>query len=42
LSPGYLADLLVLEQDPLNCDISLLKQIRPTATMLGGKWVYQA
>jgi predicted amidohydrolase YtcJ len=42
LSPGYLADLLVLEQDPFNCDISQLRQLRPTATMLGGNWVYQA
>ena len=42
LRRGYLADLLVLEQDPFVCDTSLLKQIRPTATMLGGNWVYQA
>jgi predicted amidohydrolase YtcJ len=42
LSPGCLADLLILEQDPFDCDVSQLKQIRPTATMLGGNWVYQA
>jgi predicted amidohydrolase YtcJ len=42
LSPGYFADLLVLEQDPFVCDAGQLKQMRPTATMLGGNWVYQA
>jgi predicted amidohydrolase YtcJ len=42
LSPGYFADLLLLEQDPFVCDTGLLKQMRPTATMLGGNWVYQA
>ena len=42
LSAGYLADLLLLEQDPFVCDSSHLQQIRPTATMLGGNWVYEA
>ena len=42
LSPGYLADLVLLEHDPFHCDASQLIQICPTATMLGGKWIYQA
>ncbi len=42
LSPGYLADLVLLDHDPFHCDASQLMQIRPTATMLGGNWVFEA
>ena len=40
LAPGYLADLLVLEVDPLDCEPASLKDLSPTATMAGGHWVY--
>ncbi len=42
LAPGYLADLVVLQEDPFACDPDSLYQIRPTATMVGGKWVFQS
>lgn len=40
LAPGYLADLLVLEDDPFNCQPECLREIRPLATMVGGEWVF--
>jgi predicted amidohydrolase YtcJ len=40
-SPGYLADLIVLEDDPFTCDPELLCHIQPMATMLGGDWVWR-
>jgi predicted amidohydrolase YtcJ len=39
LSPASLADLLVLDVDPFACDLGVLKDIRPRATMIGGEWV---
>jgi predicted amidohydrolase YtcJ len=42
LSPGYLADLLILENDPFGMDPSALWQIEPSATILGGEWVFSA
>ena len=42
LAPGYLADLLVLDVDPFGCPPDELYKIEPQATMIGGKWVYQA
>jgi predicted amidohydrolase YtcJ len=39
LAPGYLADLLVLDVDPFNCDPEVLRDIRPIATIVGGEWV---
>ena len=41
LSPGYLADLIVLEQDPFEGDPDALLDMRPSATMLGGEWVWR-
>jgi hypothetical protein len=41
LAPGYLADLLVLDQDPFHCELEAIKEIRPLMTMLGGEWVYR-
>jgi predicted amidohydrolase YtcJ len=41
LSPGYLADLLVLDADPFTCQPEILKDIRPLGTMIGGKWVFR-
>ncbi|KAF0108384.1 MAG: amidohydrolase family protein [Anaerolineaceae bacterium] len=41
LSPGFLADLIVLENDPFTCEPAALRELRPSATMLGGEWVWQ-
>jgi len=39
LVPGYLADLLVLEEDPFTCNPATLREIKPNAVMIGGEWV---
>ena len=41
LSAGYLADLIVIETDPFTCDPADLIHIQPTATMVGGEWIWQ-
>jgi predicted amidohydrolase YtcJ len=40
LVPGQLADLVVLEGDPLECPPEQLSEVRVAATMLGGRWVH--
>jgi predicted amidohydrolase YtcJ len=40
LLPGYLADLVVFDRDPVECPPEELAEIRVEATMLGGRWVY--
>jgi predicted amidohydrolase YtcJ len=40
LAPGYLADLLILNEDPFSCAPEELLTIHPMATMVGGEWVY--
>jgi hypothetical protein len=40
LAPGFLADLLILNNDPYTCAQQDLLDIRPLATMVGGEWVY--
>jgi predicted amidohydrolase YtcJ len=40
LLPGYLADLVVLDRDPLAIEPEELPEVRVVATMLGGRWVY--
>jgi predicted amidohydrolase YtcJ len=40
LLPGYLADLVVLDRDPLACDPEELREISVVATMCGGRWTY--
>jgi hypothetical protein len=40
LLPGYLADLVVLDRDPLDCPPEELAEIEVVATMLGGRWVH--
>jgi predicted amidohydrolase YtcJ len=40
LVPGYLADLVVLDRDPIACDVEELADVRVVATMLGGRWVH--
>ncbi|HLF90719.1 MAG TPA: amidohydrolase [Anaerolineales bacterium] len=38
LSPGFLADLLVLDTDPFTCEPDALRDIRPVGVMVGGEW----
>ena len=40
LAPGYLADLLILDQDPYGCAPEEIMNIHPIGTMIAGKWVY--
>ena len=42
ITPGKLADLVVLDRDPLAIPPDELDRVRPTATMLGGEWVFRA
>jgi predicted amidohydrolase YtcJ len=41
LAPGFLADLIVLEPDPFQCDPDELREMQSSATMIGGEWVLQ-
>lgn len=41
LEPGKLADLIVLEEDPLSIPVDQLNDVQPLATMLGGRWVFE-
>jgi predicted amidohydrolase YtcJ len=40
LVPGFYADLVVLDRDPLACPPDELPEVRVVATMLGGRWVH--
>jgi predicted amidohydrolase YtcJ len=40
LVPGYLADLVVLDRDPLACEPAGLAEVQVVATMLGGGWTH--
>ena len=40
LVPGYLADLVVLDRDPLSCEPEELREVQVVATMVGGRWVH--
>lgn len=40
LLPGFLADLVVLDRDPLDCEPAELPDVRVVATMVGGRWVH--
>jgi predicted amidohydrolase YtcJ len=40
LLPGYLADLVVLDRDPLGIAPEELPQLEVVATMVGGRWTY--
>lgn len=40
LAPGYLADLIVLDEDIFNSDPNDLLTIGSSGTMIGGEWVY--
>ncbi|MFN2146473.1 MAG: amidohydrolase, partial [Anaerolineales bacterium] len=41
LAPGYLADLIVLEEDLFKIPLHDLQHLAPVATMVGGEWVYR-
>jgi predicted amidohydrolase YtcJ len=40
LVPGRLADLVVLDRDPVTCPPDELSAVSVVATMVGGRWVY--
>ena len=40
LMPGYVADLVVLDRDPVACATEELVDVRVVATMVGGRWVH--
>jgi predicted amidohydrolase YtcJ len=40
LLPGFLADLVVLNRDPLTCPVEELAAVEVVATMVGGRWVH--
>jgi len=40
LLPGFLADLVVLDRDPVAIPPDELPEVRVVATMLGGRWVH--
>ena len=40
LLPGYLADLVVLDRDPVTCTAEELRELEVVATMVGGRWVH--
>ncbi len=42
LIPGYLCDLLVLDENPFTCPSDLILNIKPLATMVNGEWVYSS
>jgi predicted amidohydrolase YtcJ len=42
LLPGFLADLVVLDRDPLELEPHELPEVRVVATMLGGRWTHNA
>jgi predicted amidohydrolase YtcJ len=41
LAEGYLADLIVLPDDPFAVEPDRLRLMRSSATMIDGEWVYQ-
>jgi predicted amidohydrolase YtcJ len=40
LLPGYLADLVVLDRDPVASPLEELEEVQVVATMVGGRWVH--
>jgi hypothetical protein len=40
LLPGFLADLVALSRDPVECPADELESVEVVATMVGGRWVY--
>ncbi|MDP7532930.1 MAG: amidohydrolase family protein, partial [SAR202 cluster bacterium] len=42
LAPGMLADMVVLDQDPLEVASEDIRRIRPEATIIGGQVVWES
>ena len=42
LSPGFLADLIVLPKNPFTLPSNDLPHLQPAAVLFGGQWVWQA
>ncbi|MCJ7433588.1 MAG: amidohydrolase [Anaerolineales bacterium] len=42
LQAGYLADLIVLEEDPFICNIDDVKDMQTSAAMINGEWVWRS
>lgn len=42
LSPGNQADVLIVDRDPMRCDIDDLADTKVLRTMLGGRTVYDS
>jgi predicted amidohydrolase YtcJ len=42
LRPGMLADLVILNRDPLTCPADELPSLQVEATMVGGRWTYRS
>jgi predicted amidohydrolase YtcJ len=42
LLPGWLADLVVLDRDPLALEPEELREVQVVATMVGGRWVHNS
>ena len=40
LVPGMLADLVILDRDPVDCPAEELREVRVLATMVGGRWTH--
>ena len=40
LIPGLLADLVVLDRDPVTCEPEELREIEVVATLVGGRWLH--
>jgi predicted amidohydrolase YtcJ len=40
LVPGFLADLVVLDRDPFDCQPEELADVHVVGTMIGGRWVF--
>ncbi len=41
LTPGYFADLIVLDRDPFQIPPEEIEAVKPIATMIGGEWVWE-
>ena len=41
LTPGKLADLIVIDRDPYTCDPMDIKDTQVLGTMIGGDWKYR-
>jgi predicted amidohydrolase YtcJ len=42
LRPGMLADMVILDRDPLTCPPEELPGLTVEATMVGGRWTYRS